>query len=79
MTILLQDQALLVEVLAGTTELSSRPERSGVKGPAVQANHPTSLTTGNTLITINEGYSFHVEGLWKKVDQVDRLHGIIKS
>jgi hypothetical protein len=38
-----------------------------------------SSDAGNTLITINEGYSFHVEGLWKKVYQVDCLHGIIKS
>jgi hypothetical protein len=35
MTILLQGQVLLAEALAGTTELSSRPERSVVEGPAV--------------------------------------------
>jgi hypothetical protein len=42
------------------------------------AKHPTSLPAGNTLITFNEGYSFHVEGLWKKVNQVNRLHGVLK-
>ena len=41
--------------------------------PAKAANHPTSLTVGNTLITLNESYSFHVEGLWEKVHQVNRL------
>jgi hypothetical protein len=35
MTILLQGQAFLAEALASTTELSSRPERSVVEGPAV--------------------------------------------
>jgi hypothetical protein len=35
MTILLQGQVFLAEALAGTTELSSRPERSVVEGPAV--------------------------------------------
>jgi hypothetical protein len=36
-TILLRGQVLRAEVLAGTTELSSRPERSEVEGPAVFA------------------------------------------
>ena len=35
MTILLHGQVLLTEALAGTAELSSRPERSAVEGPAV--------------------------------------------
>ena len=35
MTILLHGQVLLTEALAGTAELSSRPERSVVEGPAV--------------------------------------------
>jgi len=35
MTILLQGQLFLAEALAGITELSSRPERSVVEGPAV--------------------------------------------
>jgi hypothetical protein len=35
MTILLQGQVILAEALSGTTELSSRPERSVVEGPAV--------------------------------------------
>ena len=35
MTILLQGQVLLAEALAGTAELSSRPKRSEVEGPAV--------------------------------------------
>jgi hypothetical protein len=42
------------------------------------AKHPTSLPAGNTLITLNESYSFHVEGLWKKINQVNRLHGVLK-
>ena len=35
LTILLHGQVLLTEALAGTAELSSRPERSVVEGPAV--------------------------------------------
>jgi len=35
MTILLPGQVFPVEAPAGTTELSSRPERSVVEGPAV--------------------------------------------
>jgi hypothetical protein len=35
MTILLLGQVFLAEALTGTSELSSRPERSGVEGPAV--------------------------------------------
>ena len=35
MTILLHGQVLLTEAFAGTAELSSRPERSVVEGPAV--------------------------------------------
>jgi hypothetical protein len=49
-----------------------------VEGHAVLAKHPTGLPAANTLITFNESYSFHVEGLWEKVDQVNRLHGILE-
>src|ERR1700748_960837 len=35
MTILLRGQGFLAEAVAGKTELSSRPERSAVEGPAV--------------------------------------------
>ena len=42
------------------------------------AKHHTGLPGGNTLITLNESYNFHVEGLWEKVHQVNRLHGVLK-
>jgi hypothetical protein len=49
MTILLQGQVILAEALSGTTELSSRPERSVVEGTAVSF-------PGQKLLTQAESY-----------------------
>jgi hypothetical protein len=50
MTILLQGQVFLGETLAGTAELSSRPERSVVEGPAV--SFPGTHTPSKALIAV---------------------------
>jgi hypothetical protein len=50
MTILLRDEVFLAEAFAGTTELSSRPERSAVEGPAVFPPEVFSIVHGPTKV-----------------------------
>ncbi len=54
MTILLRGHGFLGDDLAGTTELSSRPERSGVEGSAVSSLGSHTLV-GSTLLRVGVG------------------------